>query len=72
MNKVLFYLDQEAHEPLFLAVYNQDWEKALGKLSGDGAETQLINALGELGFTVFSKEAADADAEDTDDEGDGE
>ncbi len=61
MNKILFYLDQEAHEPLFLAVYNQDWAKACDKLSGEGAETQLINALKALGFTVFDKVQTDAD-----------
>lgn len=68
MNKVLFYLDQEHHEPLFLAVYSDNWEKALAKMSGEGAETQLVNALGELGFQVFDRVKSDVEDADTDDD----
>ncbi len=60
MNKILYYLDQEAHEPLFLGVYGEQWQRALGKLSGEGAETQLANALAELGFLLFDRVVAEA------------
>ena len=66
MKKVLFYMDQESHEPLYLALYSDQWDSACAKLSGDGADTQLVNALGELGFAVLEKRASDADADDED------
>ncbi len=80
MNKILFYLDQEAHEPLFLSVYSEDWQKALDALSGEGADTQLVNALDALGFNVFDKvltadelakaQADGAEDDDNDDDSD--
>lgn len=63
MNKFLYYLDQESHEPFFLALYGQDWQKAIDAISGDGAETQLINALSALGFSVFDKVPASHDGD---------
>lgn len=64
MNKILFYLDQEVHEPLFLAVYGGNWQKAVDQISGDGAETQLVNALAALGFDVFDKRPTDVADDD--------
>lgn len=37
------------------ALTKEEWDAALGHMSGEGAETQLSNALEEMGLAVFRR-----------------
>ncbi len=54
--RIIVAADDEHHEFVQFPIYGDRWEKALACLSGDGAETQLINALDKLGFAIYTKE----------------
>jgi hypothetical protein len=57
---LLFEVDDEA-PPLPYLVPAKTWEEACDQLSGEGAETQLVNALTHLGVEVYAQLGGDHD-----------
>jgi hypothetical protein len=51
---LLFEVDEDAVAVPY-TVPGQQWDKACAALSGEGAETQLVNALDALGIEAYAR-----------------
>lgn len=60
-NKLLLFEldDNETQIPYLVPADN--WREACDQLSGEGADTQLVNALEALGIEVFTQDKPDED-----------
>ncbi len=60
-NKLLLFEMDDSETMIPYLVPEENWKEACEKLSGEGADTQLVNALEALGIEVFTQDKAGDD-----------